>query len=271
MPIKIAVTGKGGVGKTTVAAVLSRLYGRQGRKVLAVDADPSPSLMAAVGIPEKEREKAKPLATMYDLIEERTGARPGQPYGGMFKLNPKVSDLMESYSVEGPDKVEVLLLGTISTAGEGCFCPESTLLKRVMDHLLLEDDEIVIMDMEAGLEHLGRATARSVDVMLTVVEPGQRSIETAARIKDLAQELGVTRVYAVVNKASSKEVGGEIERELKAKYGIDTAGTLPYSDALVEADLKGVPAMEQRGTEDFVAAVGRLKLRLDDIAMAEAK
>ncbi|MDD1769580.1 MAG: AAA family ATPase [Methanomassiliicoccales archaeon] len=268
MPIKIAVSGKGGVGKTTIAAVLSRLYGREGRKVLAVDADPSPSLMAAVGIPEKERLKAKPLATMYDLIEERTGVRPGQPSGGMFKLNPKVNDLMESYSVEGPDKVEVLLLGTISTAGGGCFCPESTLLKRVMDHLLLEEDEIVIMDMEAGLEHLGRATARSVDIMLAVVEPGQRSIETAAKIRDLAKELGVTRILAVINKAPSRMVAKQIEDELRIKFEIETIGSLPYAQALVDADLNGIPAMEQPGTEEFVSAVSRLKTRLDEIAIA---
>ena len=268
MPLKIAISGKGGAGKTTLAAVLSRLYAREGRKVLAVDADPSASLMAAVGIPSEEREKAKPLASMYDLIEEKPGARPGQGHGGMFKLNPKVSALMENYSVEGPDKVEVLLLGTVNAAGEGCFSPESPLLKRVMDHLLLEEDEIVIMDMGAGLEHLGRSTARSVDIMLVVIEPGQRSMEIARKIGQMAAELGIGRVAAVMNKISSEEEERMVKAELRNNFGLEPVSTLPYSKALVEADLKGTPIFDALGAEDFVQAVQNLRAWLDEVAGA---
>ncbi|MDD1756470.1 MAG: AAA family ATPase [Methanomassiliicoccales archaeon] len=261
MPLKIAVSGKGGVGKTTVVALLARMLARDGVKVLVVDADPSPSLAVAVGIPRKDRERMKPLSTMLDLIEERTGVKPGSGYGGMFKMNPEVGDLTESLSVEGPDKVEVLVLGTIQKGGNGCYCPESTLLRRVMDHLLLEEDEVVFMDMEAGLEHLGRGTARSVDAMLIVVEPGARSLETAASIKRLAEDLKIKKLVAVSNKIASPEESQVVSAKLR-EMGLEQLGEIPRNDNLVKADLEGVAVFDAKGIDDVKAAVSALKAKL---------
>jgi CO dehydrogenase maturation factor len=261
MALKIAVSGKGGVGKTTVVALLARMLAQDGVKVLAVDADPSPSLAVAVGIPSEERERIKPLSNMLDLIEERTGVKPGSGYGGMFKMNPEVGDLTESLSVEGPDKVEVLVLGTIQKGGNGCYCPESTLLRRVMDHLLLEEDEVVFMDMEAGLEHLGRGTARSVDAMLIVVEPGARSLETAASIKRLAEDLKIKKLVAIANKVSTMEESRAISNRL-SKMGLEQLGEIPRNDNLVKADLEGIAVIDAEGIEDVKLAVSSLKVKL---------
>ena len=261
MALKFAVSGKGGVGKTTVVALLARMLAQDGVKVLAVDADPSPSLAVAVGIPPKQREKMKPLSTMFDLIEERTGVKPGDGYGSMFRMNPEVGDLTESLSVEGPDKVEVLVLGTIQKGGNGCYCPESALLRRVMDHLLLEEDEVVFMDMEAGLEHLGRGTARSVDAMLIVVEPGARSLETAASIKRLAEDLKIKRLVAVANKVSTPDESRQVSERLR-EIGLEQLGEIPRNENLIKADLDGIAIIDAEGIEDVKAAVSSLKSKL---------
>jgi len=159
MSLKIAVSGKGGVGKTTVAAVLASLYAREGKKVVAVDADPASSLPAALGVPEQQRKGIVPLSQMLDLIEERTGARPGET-PSFFSLNPRVDDLVERYAVRGEGDIDILVLGTIQAPGSGCFCPESALLKGLLRHLILEDQHVVVINLEAGLEHLGRSNSK---------------------------------------------------------------------------------------------------------------
>lgn len=242
MPVKIAVSGKGGVGKTTVAALLAARYAEAGMDVIAVDADPASSLPSALGVPEGIREGIVPLSQMLDLIEERTGARPGSGYGGMFSLNPKVDDLVEKYAVQGINGVKVMVLGTIKAPGSGCFCPESSLLKNLMSHLILDDDHVVILDMEAGLEHLGRSTVRSVDVLLTVVEPGRRSVETAAKIAEMGRSLGIGKVLAVLNKVSDDAQEAELRSLLEGR-GLETAAVIRYDAGLVSGDLAGRPAV----------------------------
>ncbi len=248
MPLKLAVSGKGGVGKTTVSAILAILFGKKGNSVLAVDADPSPNLAIALGVPEEVRKGIVPLSQMLDLIEERTGVRPGSSYGAIFRLNPRVDDIVDRYNVKVNDKIRLIILGSVEGGGTGCFCPESALLRRLIKHLVLDRDEVLIMDMEAGVEHLGRGTAEGIDLMIIVVEPGMRSVETATRIKALAADVGITNVAAVVNKARTQEDIVRVNNELD-KIGIPSIGALFHDPEMVSADLRGVSPIEVISSE----------------------
>ncbi len=263
MSLKIAVSGKGGVGKTTVAGILARLFGMDGRDILVLDADPASNLASAVGVEREVSLRMIPLSRMLDMIEERTGVRPGGGYGGIFKMNPKVDDLAERFAVEGKDGVRLLVLGTIKTGGEGCFCPESALLKSLLKHLVLEEDQYLIMDMEAGLEHLGRGSSRHMDVMIVVVETGMRSVDIALMIKDLAAEIGIDRVVAVINKVYSQEAAEKV-RIILEDQGIPVMATIPFNPQLVEADLLGISPMDLEGTDDVVEAISSIKHALEE-------
>ncbi|WP_076750769.1 nucleotide-binding protein [Desulfatitalea tepidiphila] len=230
--MKIAVSGKGGVGKTTFSALLIRMLSDAGKKVLAIDADPDANLAAAIGIENSDR--ITPIAEMKDMIFERTGAKAGT-IGGFFKLNPKVDDLPDTLSVK-KDNIKLMRLGSVKKGGGGCLCPESTLLKSLVMHIVLLRDEVVVMDMEAGIEHLGRATASAVDKLIVVVEPGRRSIDTAAHIRRLAEEIHLTRIAVVGNKIRSPQDEAFIREHLA---DFDILGFLPYGNELIEADLKG--------------------------------
>ena len=232
--MKIAITGKGGVGKTTLAGLLARLYAAEGRSVLAVDADPDANLASALGISPEAASKALPLAEQSDLIEERTGSRPGSP-GGMFSLNPKVDDIPEAYSIRH-EGVRLLVVGKSKEAGSGCYCPENVLLRRLISHLILRLDEVVILDMEAGIEHLTRGTAGSVNAFIVVVEPGQRSMQTARQIESLARGLGVKEVFVVGNKIRQESEKDFILRRLE---GMKFLGFMSYAGDAVTADLDG--------------------------------
>ncbi|MDZ4230666.1 MAG: carbon monoxide dehydrogenase accessory protein CooC [Dehalococcoidales bacterium] len=228
--MKIAISGKGGVGKTLLATLLAKIFADSGYSVLAIDADPDSNLAANLGFPHSE--EITPISEMEELIEERTGARPGQsaPY---YKLNPRVDDLPDKYSAK-LDGIRLMVMGRLKRGGTGCYCPEGTLLQALMAHLLIARDEVVIMDMEAGVEHLGRATAKAVDRLIVVVEPGRRSIETALRIAELARDIGLQNIGAVGNKIHSPS---EKEFIISNLPGFQFLGFIPYDQALVEADL----------------------------------
>lgn len=236
--MKLAISGKGGVGKTTLAAMLVKTFNEQGRRVLAIDADPDANLAAALGIPNSDR--IRPISDMKELIEERTGARSGS-IGSFFKLNPKVDDLPEKLSVV-IDNIRFMRLGGVKKGGGGCICPESTLLKALVTHLLVARDEVVIMDMEAGIEHLGRGTASAMDKLIVVVEPGRRSVETAQNIKRLAEEIGLTRFFLVGNKIRRQADRDFLERSIT---GISWLGFLPYDEKIIDADLNGHSPYDQ--------------------------
>lgn len=237
--MKIAVTGKGGVGKTTVSALLSYLYASESRKVIAVDADPDANLASGLGIPKSEIEKIRPIAEIAELIEERTGAKPGTS-GGIFKINPKVDDIPEGFGYR-IGNITMLIMGKSKLAAAGCYCPEHSLLRRLLKHLIVERDEVVIADMEAGIEHLTRGTAEGVDAFIVVVEPGQRSLQTASAVRDLAKGLGVKRVFVVANKVRNDQDVAFIKNSLPE---LQLLGQISFSEKIMEADIRGLPSYE---------------------------
>ena len=236
---KIAVTGKGGVGKTTLASLLALIYAEKGANVLAVDVDPAPCLADALGFPPELTADLVPIAQMDDLILERTGAEPGTS-GGLFRLNPRVDDLPDRYSVTHRG-IRLLELGAVEVGGSGCICPESAMLKALITHLVFYRDDLLIMDMYAGVEHLGRATAGMVDAMLVVAEPGKRSLGTARLIAKLARDIGIKNLFLVGNKMRGEE---DVKFLLGNNPGLPVLGTLPAAPAAVEADIRGIPVYD---------------------------
>ena len=238
MGLKIAIGGKGGVGKTTITSLLARcLAADKKNKVIAIDADPVANLAAGLGI--DEREPITPIAELKDLIAERTGAEPGT-MGGFFTINPKVDDIPERFSRER-DGVKLLVMGTVKSGGSGCICPESTILKALMNHLVLFRDDVVVMDMEAGVEHLGRATSGAVDALVIVVNPGSRSRVAAEKIKKLGRDIGIERIVVLANRVRDKEDEELIRSSLA---GFEIIGYIPEHDEIVNADRKGVRPFE---------------------------
>ncbi len=236
--MKIAISGKGGVGKTTLASLIIKNFSDRGNKVLAIDADPDANLAGALGI--ERPQDIIPISQMKELIEERTESKVGS-MGSFFKLNPHVSDLPEKLSVQ-KGNIRVMVMGGVKRGGGGCVCPESVMLKTLITHLILARDEVVVLDMEAGIEHLGRGTASSVNKLIVVVEPGKRSIETAHQIKKLAQDLGLKNIVLVGNKIRNDQDKEFLIRQLP---GFTFLGFLPYDNQIIEADLEGRAPFEK--------------------------
>ena len=254
--MKIAVTGKGGVGKTTLSSVLARLYAEEGRKVLAADVDPDANLGLALGFSEAELEKLTPISEMSDFIAERTGTT-AETYGKFFKINPKVDDIPDRFAIE-KNGVRLLVMGTVETGGGGCVCPEHVVLRRVISNLVIGRDEVIILDMEAGLEHLGRGTADFVDRFIVVIEPGARSIQTYKKVKQLAADIGVKKISVVANKVRSRED----EDFLKSKIPEDELlGFISYNADVVEADRQALSPYEL--SDVTVEEIKSIKVKID--------
>ena len=251
--MKLAVSGKGGVGKTTFSALLIRTFNQMGKRVLAIDADPDANLAAGLGIENSEH--IVPISEMKELVFERTGAQPGS-IGGFFKLNPKVDDLPDALSATF-ENIKLMRLGGVKKGGAGCICPESALLRALIMHVVLARDEVVVMDMEAGIEHLGRATAKAVDKLIVVVEPGRRSIDTAGHIRQLAAEIGLNNIAVVGNKIRGAKDQEFLETHLS---DFEFLGFLPYDDALIEADLNGLSPfdVDSPSREKVAAMISKL-------------
>ena len=234
--MKLAITGKGGVGKTTLTSLMAYTYAARGDTVMAIDADPSPCLGPALGFPPDQLKSISPIAEMEDLILERTGAQKGT-YGGYFKINPRTDDIPDKYSAVYRG-IRLLELGAVELGHDGCICPESVLLKSLVSHILLYRNEVVLLDMYAGVEHLSRATTDAVDVLLIVAEPSARSLGTAAQIRDLAGGLKLERIYLVGSKVES-----QADRDFIAQNspGLQVIGYLSADPAVRQADRTGQP------------------------------
>jgi CO dehydrogenase maturation factor len=205
--IKVAVSGKGGVGKTSVCAYLAKAWANVGFSVFAVDADPDTNLGWALGFDMKTLAQQKPLSELEDVIAERAGK------GGFVVLNPEVSDLIPKYSLE-KDGVKLLRMGNVKKGGSGCYCGENSFLRAIVAKLLIGKNDRVIMDMSAGFEHLTRGTTRHVDLLLVVVEPSHQSINTAKSISKLSSDLGIERIRVVGNKVQSEEEAAFLRQQL---------------------------------------------------------
>jgi CO dehydrogenase maturation factor len=257
--MKIAISGKGGVGKTTLAGVMARILADGGRRVLAIDADPDSNLASAIGLSREALAKLSPIASMTSLIEERTGAKKGN-YGSMFKINPKVDDIPDEMGVTY-NGVKLILLGCIPQGGGGCFCPENVLLKNLVRHLLVQREEALIIDMEAGLEHLGRGSTGYVDALIVVVEPGQRAINTAKQIKKLGDDLHIKKIMVVGNKVTSDQDRRIIEEGL-SEFAV--LGHMSFNPMIVQADREGKSPYDIDGkiVEEVRAILTELEKRI---------
>jgi CO dehydrogenase maturation factor len=257
---KVAVCGKGGVGKTLIAGTMARLLARRGFKVLAIDVDSNPNLHSVLGM--RLDTPLKPIAEHEELIEERTGAIPSG-WGAFFTLNPRVDDIPDKYSLTSPEGIKLLVVG-MPRAGAGCMCPQNALVKALIDHVVLDRNEVVILDMEPGLEHFGRGTARGVDYLLVVIEPAVKSIETARRSALLARELGISKVWCILNKVKSDEEANYIIKKAE-EMGLQVKAVIPYDNNVVVAELLGVSILDYNKDSPFVLAVDKLcQYLLDD-------
>lgn len=252
--MKVAITGKGGVGKTTLSSTLARLYAAEGRNVLCADVDPDANLGLALGFTEEEVNSITPISKMRKLVEERTGANAENKF---FKLNPQVSDIPDAYAKE-IHGVKLLVMGTVETGGSGCVCPEHVMLKAILSSLVLRKDDVVIMDMEAGLEHLGRGTASFMDRFIVVVEPGARSIQTYEKVKQLAADIGVFKVNVVGNKIRSEDDKHFIESKIPADVIL---GYISYSSEVIDADRSGLSPYDM--SPAAVSEIKEIKSRMD--------
>lgn len=259
--MKIAITGKGGVGKTTFSSMLSRMFAEDGYRVLAVDADPDANLALALGFPKEVYESIVPISEMKKLVSDRTAASVGS-FGKMFKMNPKVDDIPENLCQEH-NGVRLLTLGTVDSGGSGCVCPEHVLLKRLCSHLILQNKDVVVMDMEAGIEHLGRGTAESVDAFIVVVEPGERSLQTYRKVKKLGQDIGVKKVFVVGNKIRNKEDEEFIISNLEDG---EPLGFIYYNQDVIDADRSNKsPYDTSEETKNQIKAIKNHLVKLQNI------
>jgi CO dehydrogenase maturation factor len=248
--LKIAVSGKGGVGKTLVSGTLAGYFAQKGFKVMAIDADPSPNLALTLGIPVEEANKIVPISENAELLDSKTRT----DYPGVYKLHFTVDDIIEENVMKSPTGVNLLVMGTVKSAGGGCACGANAVVRELLRHMIVDRDEIVVVDMEAGVEHMGRGTASQVDVMLVVADSSRKSLEIAKKLSGFAHDLGIKQVFVVGNRVRDSEEK-ELITDFTEKNGLPLLALIPYDDIVVKADRVGEPPLKYAETSESVKAI----------------
>jgi len=263
--MKVAISGKGGVGKTLVAGTIARLFAKDGFNVLAIDNDSAMNLSYTLGIEEEIKSKIVPISEMKGMIEERTSVKGAS--GGVYNINPEVSDIPDRFKVTGPDNLQLLVLGGIEEPASGCLCPENALIRSLLYNLLVKRNEVIVVDFEAGLEHLGRGTAKGIDVMLVVTEPSQKSLDLCSKIIDLSKKLGVINVFLIANKIFDDSQLSAINDRIKT-WEIPLYHSIPFDLEIGKADLKGISPLDYNNKSEAIQSIQKLfdklkKLKLE--------
>jgi CO dehydrogenase maturation factor len=254
--MKIAVCGKGGVGKTFIAGSLAGIFAGAGRPVIAIDADSSPNLAANLGLTLEDISGIRPVAENEDLIRVKTAT----DHPGVFRLSFTVDDIITRYGVPTPSGANLLVMGTVKAMGSGCTCPAHSVVKALMRHMVVERDEIVILDMEAGIEHLGRGTVEHVDVLLAVADANQKSLAIAATICQMVQGSKIPVIGLVANRIATLQQQ-EIVRSFAQERHIPILGTIPYDPGVADAGMTGAPVDPANSTA--LDAIRRLTTALE--------
>jgi len=262
--MKIAVSGKGGVGKTSITGILAQALVQKGLKVLAIDADPNPNLALTLGIPIAQARKIVPISQNMDLIEEKTGVRPND-FRGLYRLSFTVNDIFDKFSIRSPSGVNLLVMGTVGSAGSGCMCPANALIRALLRHLLMKKDHAVVVDMEAGTEHLGRGTSEFIDVMIVVTEPSVKALETTKKIFDLSTQLGIPQVLIVGNKVTSFSDEAIILQFCK-QNDLSLLELVPYDENIKQADALGKPLMNFSQKSKGILAIQKMCTKIVNLS-----